>query len=314
MHFWICVVLGLSSLGLVAAPASFESAKKVAGRMYSSEKQEFYCGCTIRWQGGKGIPDLNSCGYKVRKNGPRASRIEWEHVMPAQQFGSPLPCWQQGGRKACAANDELFQRMEADLFNLKPAIGEVNGDRAHYRFGLLPSSLSAYGQCPVKIDFQARLVEPRPEIRGDIARIYFYMADKYGIRLARAQQQLFMAWHQQDPVDSAEQQMQQRLAQHMGHANEFVTGKKHWNLNYQPSRFGLTAAVQSDSAAKPAQLSASAVKGNKNSKLYHFSHCSGFRQIAERNQVLFDSEQQAQQAGFSLAGNCKAADPHLADD
>ncbi|WP_419570143.1 endonuclease [Rheinheimera sp.] len=306
MYFWFVVVLGFSACGLSAAPASFESAKKVASRVYSAEKQEFYCGCAIRWQAGKGTPDLTSCGYQVRKNGPRASRIEWEHVMPAQQFGSPLSCWQQGGRKQCAAKDPLFQQMEADLFNLKPAIGEVNGDRAHYRFGMLPNAKAAYGQCPVKIDFQARLVEPRAQIRGDIARIHFYMADKYGIVLAKAQQQLFMAWHQQDPVDAAELQLQQRIAQQMGHANEFVTGKKHWVLNYQVSRFGLVGTAMRSVGVSPASSASAFVKGNKNSKLYHLSHCSGYGQIAERNQVIFASEQQARDAGFSLAGNCKA--------
>ena len=142
--------------------------------------------------------------------------------MPAQQFGSPLACWKKGGREQCGKTDVLFKQMEADLFNLKPAIGEVNGDRAHYRFGMLPAQAPQYGSCEVKVDFKSRLVEPRAAIRGDIARIHFYMADKYQIPLAKAQQQLFMAWHQQDPVDETERKLQQRIAQQMGHANDFV--------------------------------------------------------------------------------------------
>ncbi len=301
--FVFSVALFVLSAVANAAPANFDSAKTIASRIYAPEKQEFYCGCAIRWQAGKGIPDLKGCGYQIRKNGPRANRIEWEHVMPAQQFGSPLACWKKGGREQCGKTDVLFKQMEADLFNLKPAIGEVNGDRAHYRFGMLPAQAPQYGSCEVKVDFKSRLVEPRAAIRGDIARIHFYMADKYQLPLAKAQQQLFMAWHQQDPVDETERKLQQRIAQQMGHANDFVTGKKVWQLNYKVSGFGLTTPKES---RQTVAVSAGQVLGNKRSKLYHLSHCSGYRQVSERNQQWFESEQQALDAGFKRAGNCSA--------
>jgi deoxyribonuclease-1 len=321
--FILSVVLFLFCSLIAAAPANFDSAKTIASRIYAPEKQEFYCGCAIRWLAGKGIPDLKGCGYQTRKNGPRANRIEWEHVMPAQQFGSPLACWKKGGREHCGKSDALFKQMEADLFNLKPAIGEVNGDRAHYRFAMLPAQAPQYGSCEVKVDFKSRLVEPRAEIRGDIARIHFYMADKYQLPLAKAQQQLFMAWHQQDPVDETERKLQQRIAQQMGHANDFVTGKKVWQLNYKLSGFGLnfeqnklkeptrTAAVSSELSSplvskQAPQQASGLVLGNKNSKKYHLSHCSGYRQVSERNQQWFESEQQALDAGFKRAGNCAA--------
>jgi deoxyribonuclease-1 len=301
--FVFSVALFVLSAVANAAPANFDSAKTIASRIYAPEKQEFYCGCAIRWQAGKGIPDLKGCGYQIRKNGPRANRIEWEHVMPAQQFGSPLACWKKGGREQCGKTDVVFKQMEADLFNLKPAIGEVNGDRAHYRFAMLPAQAPQYGSCEVKVDFKSRLVEPRAEIRGDIARIHFYMADKYQLPLAKAQQQLFMAWHQQDPVDDTERKLQQRIAQQMGHANDFVTGKKIWQINYKASGFGLTTPKES---RQTAAVSSGQVLGNKRSKLYHLSHCSGYRQVSERNQQWFESEQQALNAGFKRAGNCSA--------
>ena len=154
-------------------------------------------------------------------------------------------------------------------------------------------------------------MEPRAEIRGDIARIHFYMADKYQIPLAKAQQQLFMAWHQQDPVDETERKLQQRIAQQMGHANDFVTGKKVWQLNYKASGFGLTKAKET---ALTAALVSGQVLGNKRSKLYHLSHCSGFNQVSERNQQWFESEQQALNAGFKRAGNCSAGSSVGAED
>jgi deoxyribonuclease-1 len=317
---WLfCVVVS----PLQAAPDDFSAAKKVAQRIYSDEAETFYCACPLRWQGGKGVADLKSCGYQVRKNGPRANRIEWEHVVPAHQFGKALNCWQQGGRDQCGREDDLFQRMEADLFNLKPAIGEVNGDRANFAFALLPKVKPQHGACPIRIDFQRKLAEPRAEIRGDIARIYFYMSDKYGFELEKSQQQLFLAWHQADPVDDRERQLQQRIAQQMGHPNHFVTGNREWYLGYLPTRYGLTGVTQLSgnkrdangsqtsrqhshqpaTAAQPQQ--ASQVLGNNNSKLYHLSHCPGFTQVSEKNQRWFGSVQEAEQAGFRKAKNCE---------
>lgn len=235
------LLLLLSSLSF-AAPTNFDQAKRLAQRIHAPEAKSFYCDCDIRWQGNKGSPDLAGCGYQVRKNGPRASRIEWEHVMPAHHFGHQRQCWQDGGRKNCVKTDSVFRAMEADLYNLVPAIGEVNGDRSNYRFGVLPATPAKHGACPVKVDFKQQVFEPAPPVRGDIARIYFYMADKYNLNLSRAQQQLFIAWHRQDPVTAQERELNQRIQQHMGHDNPFVSGVREWNQGYRPTGYGLKAA------------------------------------------------------------------------
>jgi deoxyribonuclease-1 len=316
MKKFVLLLLSFAPM-LFAAPADFNSAKKLAQRIYADEAQTFYCGCPLRWVGGKGQVDLAACGYQIRKNGPRANRIEWEHVMPAEQFGSGLTCWQQGGREQCGDRDQAFKRMEADLFNLKPAIGEVNGDRAHFRFSLLPEVAAQHGQCPIRIDFKRKLVEPRTSIRGDIARIYFYMADRYQIPLSMREQQLFLEWQQQDPVDQRELALHQRIAQQMGHANPFVTGDKEWFIGYQvaasSTKQALTHAIEdlslSSTAENTAELKSSSqnmqIIGNKNSKKYHLSHCPGFSQVKVENQQVFKSEAHAKDAGYARAGNCK---------
>ncbi|MCT6699455.1 endonuclease [Rheinheimera sp. 4Y26] len=315
------VVFGLMLCApLMAAPDDFSEAKKIAQRIYADETETFYCACPLRWQGGKGIPDLKACGYEVRKNGPRASRIEWEHVVPAHHFGKSLSCWQQGGRDQCQQSDQQFRLMEADLFNLKPAIGEVNGDRANFAFALLPSQASQYGDCPFKVDFKRQLAEPRSEVRGDIARIYFYMADKYKLNLSKAQQQLLISWHQEDPVDDRELLINRRIAQHMGHPNYFVTGARNWLPGYQPTGYGLppefstqhqanttgsalTQQVAEDSLQGNLDIQRQ-VLGNQNSKIYHLSTCPGFSQVSAKNQRWFSDEQQALAAGFRKAKNC----------
>jgi len=200
---------------------SFTQAKAAAVKINRDAPGSFYCGCRITWQGKKGIPDLASCGYQVRKNADRANRIEWEHVVPAWQFGHQRQCWQNGGRKNCE-QDEVYREMETDLHNLEPAIGEVNGDRGNLMYNQWNGSEKQYGQCEMKIDFKNKMVEPPERARGPIARTYFYMRDRYHLTISRQQTQLFEIWNQQYPVTQWECTRDNRIAQVQGNHNPYV--------------------------------------------------------------------------------------------
>ncbi|MFP1726152.1 deoxyribonuclease I [Lonsdalea quercina] len=200
---------------------SFTQAKAAAVKINRDAPGSFYCGCRITWQGKKGIPDLASCGYEVRKNADRANRIEWEHVVPAWQFGHQRQCWQNGGRKNCE-QDEVYREMETDLHNLEPAIGEVNGDRGNLMYNQWNGSEKQYGQCEMKIDFKNKMAEPPERARGPIARTYFYMRDRYHLTISRQQTQLFEIWNQQYPVTQWECTRDNRIAQVQGNHNPYV--------------------------------------------------------------------------------------------
>jgi endonuclease YncB( thermonuclease family)/methylphosphotriester-DNA--protein-cysteine methyltransferase len=49
-----------------------------------------------------------------------------------------------------------------------------------------------------------------------------------------------------------------------------------------------------------------AIIGNKNSKVYHLPGCAGYTRVSEKNQVKFNTAEEAEQAGYKLAGNCAA--------
>jgi deoxyribonuclease-1 len=208
-------------------PTSFRQAKKVAANIYKDNPVSFYCGCTYSLQpkpnkkGKRLTPDWKSCGYTPRKNKNRAGRIEWEHVMPAYHFGHQRLCWQQGGRKACK-KDPVFKKMEADLYNLVPAIGEVNGDRSNFKFGMLEGEKRKYGACDMEIDFKAKRAEPPANKRGNIARIYFYMRDTYQLRLSKQQTRLLEAWDKSDPIDIWERTRNEKIFQQQGNRNPYI--------------------------------------------------------------------------------------------
>lgn len=125
-------------------PRTFREAKKIAWQIYAERPVDFYCGC--RFEGNR--IDLASCGYTPRKQTRRAERVEWEHVVPAWVIGHQRQCWQEGGRKRCSASDPVYRAAEADLHNLVPVVGEVNGDRSNYGFGMLPQKPHQYGHAP----------------------------------------------------------------------------------------------------------------------------------------------------------------------
>ena len=216
-----CALLLLCCFALHAfadPPRTFAEAKKVAGQLYARQSVESYCGCRYN---GKRV-DLQSCGYRPRKNPRRAARIEWEHLVPAWVIGHQRRCWQQGGRRHCSRHDETFRRAEADLFNLVPSIGELNGDRSNLPFAWLPQSPSQYGACPMVVDFKAGKAMPRAKVRGMIARTYFYMSQRYGLRLSKQERRLFETWSRHYPVEPWESQRNRRIACVMGWSNPFV--------------------------------------------------------------------------------------------
>ncbi len=113
--------------------------------------------------------------------------------------------------------------MEADLFNLVPAVGEVNGDRSNFSFADLSSLPNMYGDCDFKVDFKTKRAQPSERTRGQIARTYLYMAEKYGLKLSSQDQQLYNAWNNMYPVSDWEAQRNTRVAKIMGWDNPFVT-------------------------------------------------------------------------------------------
>ncbi|PCO04127.1 YHYH domain-containing protein [Microbulbifer flavimaris] len=208
---------------------SFRKAKRVLREsVYLTPDMQvgFYSNCRFSAQGKKLVPEWASCGYRPRKNANRASRIEWEHVVPAWVIGHQRQCWQRGGRRDCTRSDSLFAMAEADLHNLVPAIGELNGDRSNYRFtefgsgGGYPSG--QYGAVEFRVDFKQRAVEPPRHRRGDIARTYFYMAETYDLAISRAQLKLFEVWDRADPVDPTECERDRRIAAVQGNHNPYV--------------------------------------------------------------------------------------------
>ncbi len=212
---------------------TFSKAKKLMKRVYAGHYIAFYSGCTYEYkrvgQRERIVVNAESCGYTPRKNRERGKYIEWEHVVPAWAFGHTRKCWREKlegckkkGRKCCQDTDPVYRAMENDLHNLQPAIGELNADRSNYRYGMISGERRQYGKVDFEIDRKNKVAEPRPEIRGDIARTYFYMEKTYGVKISDRQRKLFEVWNKQDPVDDWERERNQRISRIQGNLNPFI--------------------------------------------------------------------------------------------
>ena len=224
MYKFIVLVLAI----LVSSyAADFSQSKKILlKQIYPDHQKTFYCENSYKLDIVDGkektviINDINR--YSPRKpNRPESKFVNWEHVMPASKLGSTLVCWKNGGRKACR-NDTLFKKMESDMHNLVPSIAELNSDRGNFEFGDKLPTPEQYGQCRFEVDFKAKRAYPREDIRGDIARIYFYMSDKYNINLSKQERRMMEVWDKQDPIDEWERIKNKRVEKLQGNANPYI--------------------------------------------------------------------------------------------
>lgn len=211
--------------------SNFSQAKKfLNANIDLFENKTVYCSCSVQ----KGSVDLDSCGYKVqsKKSDKRALKLEWEHVVPAEAFGQSFSEWRDGspkckkngksykGRK-CAGTNPEFATMEADLYNLFPEIGELNGLRSNYSMAALTGSDRDFGGCKVKL--QDRKFEPQDAAKGIVARTYLNFENRYPGRgvVSGKNRPLFEAWDKMYPVSELECKRWKKFSSKNGYTHLF---------------------------------------------------------------------------------------------
>ena len=210
---------------------SFNKAKKTLERkVYFDHRETLYCGANFDDKKNITLPD----GFETTKHVKRAKRIEWEHVVPAENFGRTYVEWREGhnecvnskgkafkGRQCASKMNNSYRYMQADLYNLYPAIGAVNAMRSNYNFTMLPGASNSFGRCSMKIE--NKKAEPPAESRGRIARTYMYMESAYpNYKMSKQQRQLMTAWNNSFPVSAWECKRVRRIETIQGNENSIV--------------------------------------------------------------------------------------------
>ncbi len=157
------------------------------------------------------------CGRKFGSN--RGRSINIEHIFPMSWAMNKFEC---RDRNHCRNTSREFNRIEADMHNLYPARQEINSARSSYAFGVIKGEKRYFGKCDFEVNKYQRRAEPRPEVRGNIARSMFYMQQKYGLTIFKKQGELLKQWHRQDPPDAEERRRNQIIEKIQGSRNQFI--------------------------------------------------------------------------------------------
>jgi len=176
------------------------------------------------------------CGERFNTANKRGINVE--HVFPMSWATNGLRC---GTRKQCRLGSKAFNQIEADLHNLYPARVDVNKKRSSFRFGEVRGERRDFGKsCDFEVDYRTRVAEPAPEVRGDVARAMFYMADRYesqGLVLFDKQAKLLLAWHRADRPSQHEKERNNIIESLQGNRNPFIDQPELLNQLYQQGYF-----------------------------------------------------------------------------
>lgn len=230
------------TISLFGTNESYIKSTKELREIYIDNQYTIYCNCKYDYRDKDSMIDRTSCGYVPRneftKKGKvniRARRIEWEHVIPAENFGRQFSCWREGdascidskgkaykGRKCCEKVSREYRIMQADMHNLFPAIGELNADRSNYRFDFELATPKQYGMCEFEVDFKGKRAKVREEVRGIIARDYLYFHKQYNMKISKQELQKFEVWNKLYKPNKWEIERNKRIAKIQGNKNPFI--------------------------------------------------------------------------------------------
>lgn len=200
-----CISLSLWSCGFEGRPIeNYQQARQMFWNyLYPGNGKTLYCGLEF--------------------NGDQHAGVNVEHVFPMSWATKGLNC---GTRKQCRANNRAFNLIEADLHNLYPARKDVNTARSSFRFGEVQGETRRFGRtCDFEVNRRARMAEPAPQVRGEVARAMFYMAYQYkdqGLVIFKKQAKMLHAWHGSDSPTADEKARNDAIESLQGNRNPFI--------------------------------------------------------------------------------------------
>ena len=225
---------------------------KILKENFRKRGETFFCNCEYRFL------RVRKCKLSSRQNSEAGQMVEWGHVIETAFFGPSFDSWKNGHPKCfhprgfptrskirsmsysrsyllgltrkkdfkgqhCARKvDPYFKRMESDLYNLVPASISTLAIKKNTYFGVANPKLIKVKGCSLRI--LKNIFVPPDHLRGDIARIIFYLKKFYPkkLKFSKEQIRLYQSWSQIDPVSPEECKRNDQIFKIQGNKNPFV--------------------------------------------------------------------------------------------
>ena len=138
------------------------------------------------------------------------------HIYPTELITKKFDCRSE---RSCFRSSPNFEQVMSDLHNMIPIQSLYHFKLKDSVFGILDASDDG-DKCGIKKKYN--MVEPPDRVKGDIARIHFYMHKQYGLPLNNSY--LFLkSWAKEDPPSNEEIEKNNRIKEIQGNDNPYVT-------------------------------------------------------------------------------------------
>jgi len=175
-----------------------------------------------------------------------------------------------------------------DIHHLRPEDKTVNNSRSNKAFD---NGGSAEGEAPDTFTDNDSW-EPRDSVKGDVARMLFYMDVRYegtdgntpdlvlvdNTAMASGDANIgklctLIEWNQQDPVDNFEMRRNNRIQERQGNRNPFIDNPN-WALSLWGSFCGITSSSSSSASSEVSSVSSSSIASSSSSLIASSSSSS----------------------------------------
>jgi len=213
---------------------SREKAEEALWKLYGENNQSFFCGCVFD---SAKQTDKKTCRVSFLESDSDSQSVVASALVPPQSYskrfrvyrtGHPL-CFSDKGLQILGTECVLkvsrrYNQMANDLYNLLPALKGVRNLLHASKLGRIKGEAKS-ADCQVQV--VKGIFEPPKSVRGDIARIYFYMHRAYpGYHIVNTKNRALLEfWDQEDPVDGVECEIARRIEVLQGNANPLVKNR-----------------------------------------------------------------------------------------
>tara|TARA_R110001592_G_scaffold68867_1_gene211164 strand:- start:6779 stop:7453 length:675 start_codon:yes stop_codon:yes gene_type:complete len=138
------------------------------------------------------------------------------HIYPTGIITKEFGCRSE---RACLRSNPIYEKIISDLHNMVPVNSYYHFKLKDSVFGNLDESDEG-NECGIKKRYN--IIEPPDRIKGDIARIHFYMHRQYDLPL-NSNFLFLKSWAEKDPPSKEEIAKNNRIKEMQGNENTFIS-------------------------------------------------------------------------------------------